>query len=183
MTEPPPPRASFRTQLILLSSVVAGMLLLSFAAVPLYRIFCQVTGFAGTPQRKEASAASSVLARKLNVFFTADVNPALPWRFHPLQKDVTFPIGETQLVFFEAENTSNTPITGMATFNVTPEIAGQYFVKVKCFCFDKMTLQPHQKITLPVTFYVDPAIITHPQLADLTNMTLSYTFFDVNSRD
>ncbi len=170
-----------KTQVLLLCALVGGMLMLSFAAVPLYRLFCQVTGFAGTPQRGEIVAEVPVIDRTLNVFFTTDTSPSLPWTFKPLQKDVTFRIGEQELIFFEVENKTDKPITGVATFNVTPDVAGQYFVKVKCFCYDEVLLEPKQKVILPVSFYIDPRIINEPQLADLTNMTLSYTFFKANA--
>lgn len=172
------PNPKFRSQALALLAIVVGMLMLSFAAVPLYRLFCQVTGFAGTPGRAE-EAPGLVLKQKMNVFFNSDVDPNLPWKFRPLQKDVTFPIGQSELIFFEAENNSNKTITGMASFNVAPDIAGAYFVKVECFCYEELTLKPHQKINLPVSFYIDPEIINNPDLKGLTNMTLSYTFFNV----
>lgn len=156
--------------------VVAGMVGLAYASVPLYRLFCQVTGYGGTTQRAEA--ASEVVAdRKITVRFNADVNSRLPWRFAPEQREVTLAIGETGLAFYRATNQSAETVTGTATFNVTPFKAGPYFNKIECFCFTEQALEPGQSVDMPVTFFVDPAILEDPDLADVHTITLSYTFF------
>jgi cytochrome c oxidase assembly protein subunit 11 len=161
---------------LVLTGVVAGMLGLSFAAVPLYRIFCQVTGFAGTTQRAE-KGADTVLDKVVQVRFDANVAKDMPWRFHPVQNKIDLKIGESALAFYKAENLSSKPITGTATFNVTPEAAGYYFNKIQCFCFTEQTLEPGQKVDMPVTFFVDPEIVDDPDARNITEITLSYTFF------
>lgn len=156
--------------------VVAGMVGLAYASVPLYRLFCQVTGYGGTTQRAEA-AGEVVADRKITVRFNADVNSRLPWRFAPEQREVTLAIGETGLAFYRATNQSAETVTGTATFNVTPFKAGPYFNKIECFCFTEQALEPGQSVDMPVTFFVDPAILEDPDLADVHTITLSYTFF------
>ena len=159
-----------------LVGVVAGMVGLSFAAVPLYRVFCQVTGYGGTTQRAEAAPAA-VGDRVVTVRFNADVDPNLPWRFEPEQTAVTVKVGEQQLAFFKATNLSNEPVVGQAVFNVTPLKAGLYFDKVQCFCFSEQRLEPGQSADMPVTFFVDPDIVKDRNLDDVQTITLSYTFF------
>jgi cytochrome c oxidase assembly protein subunit 11 len=161
-----------------LAGLVAGMVGLSFAAVPLYRIFCQVTGFAGTTQRA-VKAPEKVLARKIKVRFDGNVAKGMPWRFHPVQNSVDLKIGESTLAFYKAENLSNKPVRGTATFNVTPEQAGYYFNKIECFCFTEQTLAPGQSADMPVTFFIDPEIVDDPDARNITEITLSYTFFPV----
>jgi cytochrome c oxidase assembly protein subunit 11 len=162
---------------LVVTSVAAGMVGLSFAAIPLYRLFCQVTGYGGTTQVTKADRPSPVLERRMTVSFDSNVAPNLAWKFRPLQKDVSVRVGEETLIFFEAENTSDKPITGTATFNVTPYKAGQYFVKVECFCFQEQTLQPGQVVQMPVSFFIDPSIAKDKNAYDLEAITLSYTFF------
>jgi cytochrome c oxidase assembly protein subunit 11 len=159
-----------------LVAVVGGMLGLSFAAVPLYRVFCAVTGYGGTPQIGPQQSRS-VAARRVTVRFDADTSPGLPWHFAPEQKQVTLRLGEEQVAFYEARNEAAQPVTGMAVYNVTPEKIGKYFHKTACFCFNEQTLAPHQTMQLPVSFWVDPALATDPSTADVTTITLSYTFF------
>ena len=161
---------------LLLCGLVAGMVGLSFAAVPLYRLFCQVTGFGGTTQvADEAPAAAS--ERLVTIRFNADVNPELPWRFQPEQREVTVKVGESALVFYKARNLSQRPVTGTATFNVTPLKAGPYFAKVECFCFQEQLLAPGEEIEMGVSFFVDPAILEDRNLEEVKTITLSYTFF------
>ena len=162
-----------------LTGVVAAMIALAFASAPLYRLFCQVTGFGGTPQRIEAEAApaGALSDRVVTVRFNADVNPQLPWSFQPAQRAVAVKIGEQGLAFYRATNHADRPVSGMASFNVTPDKAGAYFVKIACFCFEEQTLQPGQTVEMPVTFYVDPAILQDRGLDDVDTITLSYTFF------
>lgn len=159
--------------------VVVGMVGLSFAAVPLYRLYCQVTGYAGTTQRAE-KASDVVLDRTVTVHFDSNVAADLPWRFEPQQRKVDIKVGENTLAFYKAENTSGRPVTGTAVFNVTPEAFGVYFNKVECFCFTEQTLEPGQSIDMPVSFYVDPAFVNDEDAKDLTELTLSYTFYAVD---
>lgn len=163
---------------LVLAGVVAGMVGLSFAAVPLYRIFCQVTGFGGTPQ-VVAEYSTEILDRSVTVRFNADTDRSLPWEFRPEQRSVRLKLGEQGLAFYEARNYSQRPVTGTATFNVTPLKAGQYFNKIECFCFTEQLLEPGQRVDMPVTFYVDPRLNDDPSMADVTTITLSYTFYRV----
>lgn len=157
-------------------SVVAGMVVLSFASVPAYRAFCQVTGWGGTTQRAEA-ASDRTLERQITVRFDGTVSQGLNWRFKPEQVSQTIHIGETGLAFYEAENRSDEPITGHASFNVSPAKAGIYFRKIECFCFVEQTLAPGEIVSMPVTYFVDPAIADDPNMADVSTITLAYTFF------
>ena len=152
------------------------MVMLAYASVPLYRIFCQITGFGGTTQEATLEP-SRVLDRMVAVDFFADTAPDLPWEFHNITKHLDLKVGERKLAFFEATNTSSHPVTGMATYNVTPHKAGPYFAKIKCFCFDRQTIQPGETIQFPVSFFIDPEIENDPDLEDVSNITLSYTFF------
>jgi cytochrome c oxidase assembly protein subunit 11 len=161
---------------VLAVSAICGMLGLTAASVPLYRLFCQVTGYGGTTQVAEA-LPEAPLARTIKVRFNADVDPALPWSFRPLQREVEVRIGEQNLAFFQARNQSDRPVVGQAVYNVTPFKAGPYFDKIACFCFDEQRLEPGQEVDMPVSFFVDPAILDDPNTRDLTTITLSYTFF------
>ncbi len=148
----------------------------SFAAVPLYDLFCRVTGFGGTTQVGD-DTADVVLDRTMRVRFTADTDRNLPWSFRPETRELTLRIGEPALVYYEAVNTSDQPVAGMATYNVSPAKAGIYFVKVQCFCFNEQVLMPGQRMQMPVYFYVDPALAQDVNLDDVQVITLSYTFF------
>ena len=159
-----------------LVAVVAGMAGLSFAAVPLYRLFCQVTGYGGTTQEAK-TAPGKVGERVITVQFNADVSPALPWRFRPVQRRVSTAVGERALVYYRAENLSHKPLTGTATFNVTPHKAGVYFSKIECFCFTEQHLGAGESADMPVSFFIDPKIVGDPNLDDVNTITLSYTFF------
>jgi cytochrome c oxidase assembly protein subunit 11 len=171
------PNRNVRTGLMLFT-IVLGMIALAFASVPLYRLFCEATGFGGTPQRVEASAVPAALSdRVITVRFNADVNSGLPWSFQPERRSIEIKVGEQTLAFYRATNHADRPVTGMATFNVTPDKAGAYFDKIECFCFAEQTLKPGQTVEMPVTFYVDPAILTDRGLDDVDTITLSYTFF------
>ncbi|MGV0820958.1 cytochrome c oxidase assembly protein [Martelella sp. AMO21009] len=156
---------------------VFGMTAMSFAAVPLYRIFCQVTGYNGTAQRVE-QYSNVVLDKTIKVTFDANVAPGLDWEFKPEQKSVSPKIGETVQVMFNAHNKSSEPILGQAIFNVTPLQAGAYFNKVECFCFTETVLQPGETLDMPVVFFVDPAIVEAEETKDIRVLTLSYTFFE-----
>lgn len=159
-----------------LFAVAFGMLGLSFAAVPLYRVFCAVTGYGGTPQIGP-EVSRSVSARTITVRFNADTSPDMPWQFMPEQTQVTLHLGEQQVAFYTARNRADRPITGIALYNVTPDKIGKYFHKTACFCFNNQTLAPGQQMQLPVSFWVDPALATDPSTADVKVITLSYTFF------
>jgi cytochrome c oxidase assembly protein subunit 11 len=161
---------------VVLASVIAGMLGLTAAAVPLYRLFCQVTGYGGTTQRAEA-APERQLERTVTVRFNADIDPDLPWSFAPEQRQMEVRLGEQSLAFYAATNRSEHPIVGQATYNITPFKAAPYFSKIACFCFDEQTLQPGEAVDMPVSFYVDPAIASDPDTRDVHTITLSYTFF------
>lgn len=152
----------------------------AFAAVPLYRIFCQVTGYGGTPQTA-AAAPGRVLERRMTVRFNADTDPALAWEFAPAARQVRIRVGERALAFYRARNLAGRPVTGTAAFNVTPLKAGRYFSKIECFCFTEQTLAPGAAADMPVTFFIDPAISGDPNLDDVTTITLSYTFFEAPS--
>ena len=166
-----------RTALIAGAGALA-MLGLGFAAVPLYRLFCQVTGFGGTTQRASLDEAAGVAvgAARISVRFDSNVDPGLPWRFAPVQVTQEMAIGARKMAFYTAENLSDKPVTGVASFNVQPELAGLYFHKVHCFCFNQQTLKPGEKVEMPVQYYVDPAILKDPEAAGIRQITLSYTF-------
>jgi cytochrome c oxidase assembly protein subunit 11 len=164
-----------RRTAILAFGTVAGMVGLSFAAVPLYDLFCRVTGYNGTTQR--GLAAPGATDRTITVRFAGTTHPALPWRFQPEQAAMTVRLGEEGLAFYSAANRAETPVTGVSVYNVTPEKVGRYFHKVACFCFDEQTLTPGQRVDMPVSFWVDPRIADDPNTRDVTTITLHYTFF------
>lgn len=163
-----------------LIAVALGMLMLSFAAVPFYNLFCKVTGFGGTTGRA-TEAPLTVSDRTIHVRFNADTDPALPWKFVPLEREISMRVGENRLVAFTATNESAKETRGTATYNVTPHLAGRYFQKIQCFCFEEQRLKPGETVTMPVSFFIDPAILEDKDLAGLTNITLSYTFFSYDS--
>jgi cytochrome c oxidase assembly protein subunit 11 len=169
-----------RKTLMITLSVVAAMILLSFASVPLYRRLCQITGWGGTTQTAVQNPGK-VLEREMIVQLNADVDPRLPWRFKPDMRQVKVKVGQNALISYSAENTGKTPIAGTAIHNVTPLKAGQYFNKTQCFCFGEQVLQPGQKARLPVTFFIDPKIMDDEELKNLKTITLSYTFYRQNS--
>ncbi len=155
---------------------VVGMLGMAYAAVPLYEMFCKVTGYGGTTQRVE-QASAVILDRKIKVRFDANTGPGLPWTFEPVQREIELRIGETVMVNYRARNNSTVETTGQATFNVTPEATGAYFNKVQCFCFTETTLEPGEEMEMPVLFFVDPAIVEPVETKNVHTITLSYTFF------
>jgi cytochrome c oxidase assembly protein subunit 11 len=170
-----PDRAKALTATVL-ASLILAMVGLTAAAVPLYRLFCEATGYGGTTQRTEA-APERQLDQTIEVRFNADVAHDLPWRFTPVEHAVEVRLGEQHLAFYRAHNAGDRPITGTATFNVTPFKAGAYFSKIACFCFEEQTLQGGETMDMPVSFYVDPAILEDPDTRDVRAITLSYTFF------
>ena len=165
-----------RTVALTCAFVVVSMIGLSFAAVPLYRLYCQVTGYAGTTQKAE-KVSDVVLDRTITMHFDANVAPDLTWRFEPVQRTMDVKIGENALAFYRATNMSDEPLTGTAVFNVTPEAAGIHFNKIECFCFTEQRLEPGQSVDMPVSFFVDPAIVDDEDANYLLELTLSYTFF------
>lgn len=161
----------------MLFSLVGGMVGLAFASVPLYRVFCQVTGYGGTPNTEAVSAPSEMSDTIVTVDFDANVNKGMPWVFKPVQRKVRVALGEETLAHYTATNLSDETVTGTATFSVTPYKAAQYFSKIDCFCFTEQTLLPGQEVDMPVSFYVDPAILDDPSAKDVRVITLSYTFY------
>lgn len=164
---------------VVLAGVVATMLAFAYASVPLYRMFCQKTGYGGTTQVAK-TFSTQVVDRIITVRFNADIHRDLPWHFRPLQTEIKVKVGENALAFYESENWSDQPICGMATYNVTPDKAGIYFNKVACFCFEEQVLSPQQRVEMPVQFFIDPEFATDPDLKDVNTITLSYTFFKFN---
>jgi cytochrome c oxidase assembly protein subunit 11 len=156
--------------------VIGVMVGLTAYSPTLYRLFCAATGFAGTPQRANADSGTAS-EQMITVRFDSNVAAGLPWRVEPVQREVKVHLGEQQLVFFTAENLGDQTVAGSATFNVTPETSGIYFNKIQCFCFDKERLDGHQKVDMPLVFFVDPALANDPEMGDLDTITLSYTFF------
>ena len=161
--------------MLALLGVMTGMGGLAFASVPLYRMFCAATGFGGTPQIGGVSPGA--VNKTIVVRFNADTNPGLPWKFGPAVKEVSVELGEEKLAIYAAHNLSQSIVTGVALYNVTPEKAAKYFHKTACFCFNEQSLMPGQQMDFPVSFWVDPAIAEDPNTADVHAITLSYTFF------
>ncbi len=161
---------------MLLAVFVAGMVGVAYASVPLYKLFCQITGYGGTPKVAKVAPVQTYNS-KIAIRFDANTNPRLPWRFEAAQNQITIKLGEPVLAFYEAENLAKTDVTGTALFNVTPLKAGQYFSKIDCFCFTEQTLLAGQRMHMPVQFFVDPEIHNDPNTKDVTTITLSYTFY------
>jgi cytochrome c oxidase assembly protein subunit 11 len=159
----------------ILALMTAGMVGLAYAAVPLYELFCQVTGYGGTTQVANENP-KGVIAREMTVRFDSNVDGALPWRVVP-SKPITGPIGTVETVVFTATNLSNKTVTGTAGFNVAPDQTGMYFNKIECFCFTEQTLKPGESVEMPVTFFVDPDIDKNDELKTIHDITLSYTFY------
>jgi cytochrome c oxidase assembly protein Cox11 len=157
--------------------VIAVMVTVVSFSVPLYRLFCAVTGAGGTTQRATSDTATQS-AKLVTVYFNTDVAPGMPWTFEPVQRSVTLHLGEQAQAFFRATNNADRPIVGHATFNVTPDKSGIYFKKIQCFCFTEERLGPHQTVEMPVQFFVDPRLGTDPDTTDVDQITLSYTFFE-----
>lgn len=174
-----PPRAGgHRAVALACAAIVFGMLGAAYAAVPLYRLFCQLTGYDGTTMRA-ARPSDVVLDRTITIRFDANVGPHMPWRFEPVQRTLKVRLGENALAVYRATNPTDRPVTGTATFNVTPELAGGYFNKIECFCFQEQRLEPGESVEMPVSFFIDPAFVDDKNTAHLTQITLSYTFYPV----
>lgn len=163
----------------LLIGLASAMLTLGFFSKTLYDTFCRITGFGGTPQiAMNEDNLSVVLDRKVTVKFDTNVSPDLPWEFKPVDRSMEVQLGQTGLAYYTAKNNSDKPVTGVATFNVTPVKAAPYFVKTECFCFTDQTLQPGEEITMPVLFFVDPEMDASERHDDVREVVLSYTFFE-----
>jgi cytochrome c oxidase assembly protein subunit 11 len=158
------------------TSVFVFMVILSYASVPLYNLFCKTTGYGGTTQTAEA-LPTKIFNRKIRVTFTGSTDPDLPWVFKPVQSDITLKVGEVGLAYYKAKNISKQDITGMAVYNVTPEKVGIYFKKIECFCFNQQKLAAGVEMPMPVTFFLDPAILNNKEMDDVEEINLNYTFF------
>jgi cytochrome c oxidase assembly protein subunit 11 len=169
---------SDRTVVLACVAAVIGMGAFSYAAVPLYRMFCQATGFGGTTQ-KASKAPDVVLDRVVTVRFDANVTPGMAWNFEPDQRTMRVKVGENVLAFYKAVNTSDRAITGAASFNVSPDVAGSYFSKIECFCFKEQTLAAGETVEMPVSFFIDPKIAEDREADGVHEITLSYTFYPV----
>ena len=161
--------------------IAAAMVGLAFASVPLYRLFCQVTGFGGTPIRVTGDAPGAVSATAIGVRFDANIEPTLPWKFEPEQERIRIEPGARTTIAYRAKNLTGRTTTGQAVFNVTPEQAGKYFSKIECFCFTEQTLKAGEEARMPVVFFVDPKLRTDPTTRDIDEITLSYTFYPVET--
>ena len=157
--------------------LVSFMFFLTFAAVPLYKLFCQVTGYGGTPKIVNFKDQIDISEKKIKIEFNSDVNKKLNWSFKPEQRSMESKIGDSILAFYKAKNNGNKSITGIATYNILPFEAAQYFNKVDCFCFENQTLEPGEEVVLPINFYIDPQILDDPSVKHLNSIVLSYTFF------
>jgi cytochrome c oxidase assembly protein subunit 11 len=178
-------RGNPRKTAMIAALVALFMLGLGFASVPLYRLFCQMTGFGGTTQRATEAQLAALAhpeagaARMVSVRFDSNVSTALPWRFFPEKRAMDVKVGAKNMAVFIAKNMSDKPVTGQATFNVTPEQSGGYFTKIQCFCFTEQTLQPGEEVRMPVLFFVDKKFLDDPDNKDVAEITLSYTFYPV----
>ena len=169
-----------RRTLVAIAGVGLAMLGLGFASVPLYRIFCEQTGFGGTTQRAAADVKlQPALGHTMSIRFDSNVQPGMPWKFYPEHPTDTVTVGARDMTIFIAKNMSDKPVTGTASFNVTPTQAGAYFTKIQCFCFTEQTLKPGEQVRMPVIYYVDPKILNDPDNRDTQEITLSYTFYPV----
>jgi cytochrome c oxidase assembly protein subunit 11 len=174
--------AANRRTAVLFASIAAGMFGLAYASVPLYKLFCQVTGYGGTTQRAEA-APDHAIDRWMTVSFNADVAPDLPWAFRPVERSVRVRVGEPMLIHYVAENIGTETVVGTATFNVTPSKVGPHFNKLECFCFTEQVLKPGEKVEMPVTFFLDPDLTKDKHMDAVGAVTLSYSFFRAKSQE
>ena len=171
--------AGNRRILMVLALVVTGMVGLAYASVPLYQLFCQVTGYGGTTQVSDSAAEQVVYGHPVRVRFDANTNPSLNWKFEAVDAPVTLNPGEEIIINYRATNLGDAPSTGTSTYNVTPVKAGPHFMKIDCFCFIEQELQPGESVLMPVRFYIDPEIVNDAGASDVSEITLSYTFFPV----
>ena len=173
------PKPNNKRTIVPLVGMVLLMGLLSFASVPMYDWFCRVTGYGGTPNTADANN-SKVLENTIKVRFDASLERNMPWNFEPLQYELEINVGDSGIAFYEAFNPTDRPVAGQASFNVVPFSAGQYFTKVECFCFVEQVLQPGEKVTMPVSFYIDPEIVNDREAKFVNSVTLSYTFYEID---
>ena len=179
-------RAKRRTA-VLAALFAVSMICLAYASVPLYRLFCQATGFNGTTGRSVAAALPgtdtlrALGGRTIKIRFDSNTAPGMPWQFAPRDRETVIKIGEKRLAYFTATNQSAAQTTGQATFNVSPDVAGAYFRKIECFCFTEQTLAAGETVQMPVTYFIDPAILNDPDAKKIDEITLSYTFFPVDN--
>ncbi len=166
----------------ILVGVVVTMGALAWAAVPFYLWFCRVTGYAGTTNAS-TEASDKVLDEYVTVWFDANTAPDMPWQFKPKQRSIKLRIGESGMAFYEAYNPTDETVAGTASYNVAPDLAGYYFTKIQCFCFTEQVLKPHERVEMPVVFYVDPEIVDDPDAGRIRNITLSYTFYETELPD
>lgn len=164
---------------ISIAILLLSMLILSFASIPLYNLFCKATGFGGTTQREDGFSRTEKGSRRIVVEFDSNVDKKLPWHFVPKQRRIQIVTGETALIFYESENLASNDIIGTSVYNVTPDKAGKYFVKIHCFCFEEQLLKAGEKMLMPVSFYLDPQLEKDPEMDDVDTITLSYSFFKV----
>ena len=180
----PPEKENNMRTMYYMTSVAVFVFGLSYASVPLYKLFCQVTGFGGTTQRVTEKQAIDIVpidgANIITIDFDANVPSTMPWKFYPTQRRIKVVPGETALAFYTAKNPTDEVITGIATYNVHPPKAGLYFSKIQCFCFEEQRLGPKEEVDMPVFFYIDPDFVNDPAMKNCTQITLSYTFFDTN---
>ncbi len=180
---PPRTLADRNRRTLMMGAVVAIVsLAMGFASVPLYRIFCEKTGYGGTPQRADSVAGIKIATgHTLSIRFDSNVTPGMPWKFYPEHPTDTITIGSRDMAIFVAKNMSDKPVTGTAAFNVSPSQAGAYFTKIQCFCFTQQTLKPGEEVRMPVIYFVDPKILDDPDNRDTQEITLSYTFYPVEN--
>jgi cytochrome c oxidase assembly protein subunit 11 len=182
VTSPVQPNASKNRRVAFMAAgLVASMIGLAYASVPLYSLFCRVTGFNGTTQVAE-NAPDKATSQQISIRFDANVDSTLGWNFRPKQNTMIVNIGEPAMAHFVASNEGSTPTTGTAVFNVTPAEAGIFFNKIECFCFTEQTLKAGETAELPVQFFVDPAILEDPDTRSIREITLSYTFYPAKSK-
>lgn len=175
-------RSRNKTALTYIAAAGVGMIGLSYAAVPLYRLYCQASGLGGTAvaghDADQVETMTPVKERVIKITFNADRHASMQWNFKPQQTEIFVVPGETALAFYKAKNPTDKPITGISTYNVVPYEAGQYFNKIQCFCFEEQRLNPHEEVDMPVFFYIDPEFDEDPRMARVDTITLSYTFFE-----
>ncbi|XP_073444276.1 cytochrome c oxidase assembly protein COX11, mitochondrial [Dendrobates tinctorius] len=175
-------RTRNKTVVTYVTAAVVGMVGMSYAAVPLYRLYCQATGLGGTAvaghSSEQIESMQPVKDRVIKITFNADVHASLHWNFRPQQKEIYLVPGETALAFYKAKNSTDKPVIGISTYNVIPYEAGQYFNKIQCFCFEEQRLNPHEEVDMPVFFFIDPEFAEDPRMASVENIMLSYTFFE-----
>ena len=176
MAEVPDTQSKMHRTAFVCLGVAVGMIGLAYASVPLYDLFCKVTGFDGTPVVRDSNA-SQVVERTISVRFDSNVAPGLSWRFSPEKPEVTVKLGETTTVYYKVTNTGDKPATGIATYNVQPDLAGTYFSKLECFCFTEQTLKPGETLESAVVFYIDPRLVQDSDVKDLSSISPSSPYF------